>query len=160
MRLRRWKWFETQERRCSGHERLRPQCHLGFFFFPISREKPPGKAGGKERKIGEARQRENMLIRLFPGASRHWLTPLPITLNSSRLFHTHNPISAPAATILLLPSRLLRHLARSWQRKALFSDVSPLTQSVACIITHAAVLTHFSVTEAPVGVHPPSFAGL
>lgn len=34
--------------------------------------------------------------------------------------------------------------------------MGPLNQSVACIITHAAILTHFSVTEATlVGVYPP-----
>lgn len=46
-------------------------------------------------------------------------------------------------------------------KKALFSDVRLLTQSVVCIITHAAILTQFIMMEALLmGVYPPSFAGL
>lgn len=131
-------------------------CFLFFFVLKkILQERPEERSRNRR-----AYQNLNMLIRLFrdphPGNSPQ--SPL--------LFHSQTfPFLFLRLcwhfTLLLLLSHLflLLDLECVWKKEeVLFHDVGPLSQSVACIITHAASLTHFSVMEAtPVEVYPPSF---
>lgn len=115
--------------------------HLFSFFVVVF----SGKSSRKGRRKGAKNGRTNYLLIKLVRAPQ---TTDTIHSQSHREPPNNCLLSRRPPLPISLSLSVFFFMLYACRKEALFTDLYPLTQPVACIITHAAVLTHFIVMEA------------